>query len=130
MKFYSASPNSIWQVIVFTIFLGALGCAQGGPGIATGNCSVAVGGPATITISPEFRLSLGDSAIEAASRALGLYLTKLPGPIGPTEKKQATATVVDAAERTKGSPLTAGEKSELEHRSQEAVNNYQTLCHK
>ena len=83
-----------------------LGCAQGGTGIATGDCAVGIGGPATITVSPELRLSLGDSAIEAASSAIGNYIAKIRGPIDATEIKKAVTVAVDAGEQAKGTPLT------------------------
>jgi hypothetical protein len=130
MKSYSVCLSSIWSNIMLACSLWVLGCAQGGSGIATGDCAVATGGLATITVSPELHVSLGDSAIAAASRAVGLYLTKLPGPIGAIETKQATATALDAAEQAKGTPLTAAEKQELEDRARVAISTYKVQCGK
>ena len=107
-----------------------LGCAQGGHGISTGECAVGIGGPATITVSPELRLSIGDSAIEAASRAMGNYLAKILGPIDTTEMKKAVTVAVDAGEQAKGTPLTVTERRELENRAQVAIADYKTRCGK
>lgn len=73
MKLFPFSSISTWTAFLLTCALGMSGCAQGGHGIATGNCAGAIICSATITVSPELRLSLGDSAIESASRAMGLY---------------------------------------------------------
>lgn len=118
------------KIAVLTCSLGLMACAQGGHGIASGDCAVAIGGSSTINVSPELRLSLGDSAIESASRALGNYLITSTGSIGPTETKQATAMAVDAAEHAKGTPLTIAEKRELEDRAQVAIGEYKGRCGK
>ena len=118
-----------WNPVLACSLL-ALGCVQGGPGIASGDCAIAVGGPAILTVSPQVQLSLGDSAIEAASQALRLYLTKLPTAIGVAETKQATATAVDAAEGAKGTPLTVAERQEIENRAQVAIGEYRARCAK
>lgn len=125
MQIYSVS-----SCLIGTCFLGLMACAQGGPGIASGDCAVAIGGSATISVSPELRLSLGDSAIESASRAIGNYLIKVPGLIGANETRQATAMAVDAAEHAKGTPLTIAEKRELEDRAQLAIGEYKARCGK
>lgn len=130
MSSCSNSLGLLRAAVLLTCSLVVLGCAQGGHGIATGDCAVATGGPATIAVSPQFRLSLGDSAIEAASRAMGLYLTKVTGPIGAPEAKKAASIAVNAAEREKGNPLTVGEKQELESRAEVAIGQYQARCEK
>lgn len=130
MKLHSIYSSPIWGGILLTCSLGMLGCAQGGPGIATGECAVGIGGPATITVSPELRLSLGDSAIEAASRAMGNYLAKILGPINTTEMKKAVTVAMDAGEQAKGTPLTVIERSELENRAQATIHDYKTRCGK
>lgn len=117
MRLYSIYSSTIWGGILLTCCLGMLGCAQGGHGVATGDCAVGIGGPATITVSPELRLSLGDSAIEAASSAMGNYLAKVRGPIDTTEIKNAASVAVDAGEQAKGTPLTVTERRELNHLS-------------
>lgn len=130
MKAYSFFSTSIWVIITFVYSVVVLGCAQGGHAVATGDCAVAVGGSAINTVSPQVRASLGDSAIEAASRAMGTYLTKAPGLIGATETKQATATAVAAAERGKGSELTPVERDELENRAQATIREFKGRCGK
>ena len=127
MRLYS---NTIWGGILLTCSIGMLGCAQGGPGIATGDCAVGIGGPATITVSPELRVSLGDSAIEAASRAMGNYLAKIRGPIGTTEMNKAVTVAVDAGEQAKGTSLTVTERRELDNRAEVAIHDYKTRCGK
>jgi hypothetical protein len=130
MKSSSISSSTIWKASLLMCSLTALGCAQGGSASATGNCALAIGGPATITVSPELRAALGDSAIEAASRGLGTYLGNVTGPIGPAETRQATSAAVDAGERAKGTPLTLAEKQALEDRTQVAIREYKARCDK
>lgn len=130
MKLHPIASNLVRSLIILICSLGMLNCAQGGKAIATGDCAIATGGPAIITVSPELRLSLGDSAIDAASNAVRGYVSHILGPIDANVSREGKTRAVNAAQNVKGIPLTPVEKRAIEENAQATIDEYQARCSK
>lgn len=103
-------------------------CVTGGAATAYGDCAVATGGSASLSVSPDLRLSLGDSAIAAATKAVIPYLAGVPN-LAPSEQNlTAGEKAVSAIEKDKGRPLTGDEKRAAQDYSGTLVRNINSQC--
>lgn len=116
-----------WNIIACSCFF-ASACAQGGHGTASGNCATAIGGSANVTVSPDTRLALGDSAIDAATKAVTSYLTEVPRVASAVGNMAAQQKALRAVETSKGRPLTDVEKEATESYTKTLVSDINSKC--
>lgn len=117
----------LWNIIICSCFI-VSACAQGGHGNASGNCATAIGGSANVTVSPDTRLALGDSAIDAATKAVTSYLSEVPKVASAVQGITAREKALSAVELDKGRPLTEAERQATESYSKTLVSHLNSKC--